>query len=154
MAKTGRPSSYSDETADEICRRIAEGQGLREIGRAEGMPSKTTVMRWLADETREGWARFRDRYAQARMEQADHYAEEILEIADDATNDWMERRQGEETVEVVNHEHIQRSRLRVDSRKWLMSKLAPKKYGEKLEVGGTGSGGAIQVQIIKLGDVE
>ena len=65
--------------------------------------------------------------------QADYLAEEILEIADDGKNDWVERQDGSAAV---NNEAVQRSRLRVDARKWLMSKLMPKKYGEKLELGG------------------
>lgn len=59
-------------------------------------------------------------------------AEEILEIADDGTNDWM-MRQGENGVAlepIVDHEHISRSKLRVDARKWLMAKMQPKKYGD------------------------
>ncbi len=44
------------------------------------------------------------------------------------------------TIRLVDHEHIQRSRLRVDARKWLMSKMAPKKYGEKLQHTGDGGG--------------
>jgi hypothetical protein len=72
----------------------------------------------------------------AREEQADYFAEEILEIADDATNDWMERRdrEGNNIGWQENGEAMQRSRLRVDARKWLMSKMAPKKYGEKSTV--------------------
>jgi hypothetical protein len=93
------------------------------------------VYRWLAAD-----GGFRDRYVRAREAQADRFADEIIEIADDATNDWMERRQGEETVRVVDHEHIQRSRLRVDARKWLMAKLAPKKYGDSVALTGGGGG--------------
>ena len=95
------------------------------------MPDKSTILRWL-----DAHAEFRDQYARAREAQADHFAEEILEISDDGTNDWMRRQQGEDTVEVANHEHISRSKLRVDARKWLMSKMAPKKYGDKLELAG------------------
>ena len=126
-----RPSDYTPETAAAICARIADGQSLREIARAEGMPDKSTILRWL-----DAHAEFRDQYARAREAQADHFAEEILEISDDGTNDWMRRQQGEDTVEVANHEHISRSKLRVDARKWLMSKMAPKKYGDKLELAG------------------
>jgi hypothetical protein len=131
---TGRPSLYSDEIAETICQRIAGGQGLVEICRDEAMPHRSTVFRWLAKD-----AGFRDRYAQAREAQADYFGDEILEIADNAANDWMLRQQGEDTVEVANHDHIARSRLRVDSRKWLMSKLAPKKYGDKVETVHSGS---------------
>jgi hypothetical protein len=63
----------------------------------------------------------------------DRWAEEIVEIADDATNDWMDRKSGEHTIAVADTEHINRSRLRIDTRKWLMSKLAPKRYGERVE---------------------
>lgn len=125
----GRPSSYTSERAAEICDLIADGLSLREICRREGMPDKTTVLRWLASREE-----FRIQYAHARELQADAFAEEILEIADDATNDWMMRQNGdgEPPTKVADHEHISRSKLRVDARKWLMSKMAPKKYGDKL----------------------
>lgn len=127
-----RQSDFTEEKANDICERIANGSSLREICRSDDMPDKSTVLRWLGDDR---LASFRDQYVRAREAQADHFAEEILEISDDGTNDWMERQQPNgETVEVVNHEHISRSKLRVDSRKWLMSKLAPKKYGDKLDL--------------------
>ena len=124
----GRPSEYTPEVAATICGRLAEGISLREICRADDMPGRTTVLRWLSEREE-----FRGQYAIAREAQADHMADEILEIADDASNDWMLRKQGEDEVQVLNSEHVNRSRLRVDSRKWLLSKLLPKKYGEKLE---------------------
>jgi len=66
---------------------------------------------------------------------AEHFAEEILEIADDGSNDWIERElESGHVVKVADHKHIARSRLRVDTRKWLMSKLLPKKYGDRLGV--------------------
>src|SRR4051794_16693229 len=68
----------------------------------------------------------------ARAAQADHFADEIIAIADDTSGDWIER-DGEL---MVNHEHIQRSRLRVDARKWLMARMAPKKYGDKVVLAG------------------
>ena len=130
--KTGRPSSYTDETAAKICERLALGESLREICRDEKMPSQRSVFRWLLDEENEV---FRQQYARAREIQAEAIFDEILEIADDGSNDWMERRlPSGETVEVVNQEHIQRSRLRIDSRKWMAGKLQPKKYGDKLDI--------------------
>lgn len=122
-----RASSFTQAIADTICTRLADGQSLREICRDEEMPSQSMVFRWLADNDT-----FREQYARAREAQADRFADEILEIADDGSNDWMLRKVGEEDVEVANHEHISRSKLRVDARKWLMSKMAPKKYGDKL----------------------
>jgi hypothetical protein len=131
----GRPTKFSQSLADTICRRLADGESLRGICEDEIIPSKTTIMRWLADEQ---YVAFRDQYARAREAQADALVEECLEIADDGTNDWMERRSEAEKGAgisngwVLNGEHVQRSRLRVDTRKWWAARLAPKKYGDKI----------------------
>ena len=138
----GRPSDYSPEIVDLICERIADGVSLREICRTEDMPSKAAVFRWLA-----AHAEFRDQYARAREAQADALADELLDIADDGDNDWMERK-GEDGQSLgwrENGEAIQRSRLRVDTRKWIASKLKPKKYGDKLAVGGDEEGSPVKV---------
>lgn len=81
----------------------------------------------------------------------EHWAEEIIEIADDGSNDWMERNDKDNPGFVANGEHIQRSRLRSDNRKWLLSKLAARKYGDKLEHTGP-EGGPIQVSIVRFSD--
>ncbi len=138
-AKRGRPSAYTQKLAESICERIAEGESLRSICEDAKMPDKATVMRWLADE---GKPEFRDQYARARGAQADHFADEILAIADDGKNDTYKTEDGRE---IVDHDHIQRSRLRVDTPKWLMSKLAPKKYGDKLVHEGSEDGPPISV---------
>lgn len=130
----GRPTSFSERVSEEICDLIIEGWSVRQIGARDDMPAECTIYRWLARHED-----FREKYARAKELQADRFGEEILEIADDGTNDWMERQQRDETIRVVDHEHINRSRLRVDARKWLMSKLAPKKYGDKLDVAHSGS---------------
>ncbi len=124
---TGRPSSYTEEKGNAICERIALGESLTQICKTDGMPPKQTVLRWIVH-----FPSFHDQYARAREAQAEHFADEILDIADDGSNDYMKRQNGDgEEYEATNHEHIQRSRLRVDSRKWLMSKVAPKKYGDR-----------------------
>lgn len=124
MAETGRPSDYSDAIADKICDRLADGESLRKICLDEDMPSKSAVFRWLAsNET------FRDQYARARDAQADTLADEILDIADDGSNDFM----GDD--EKYNGDAVQRSKLRVDARKWIAAKLKPKVYGEKQLIG-------------------
>ena len=120
--------AYSQAVATAICEQLADGKGLRTICQQDGMPDKSTVLRWL-----ENQPEFRDQYARAREIQADTLFDEILEIADDARNDAMKGRNGEDGV---NNEHIQRSRLRVDARKWMAGKLRPKVYGEKLELSG------------------
>lgn len=135
--KRGRPSDYTAELAAVICARIANGESLREICAGEELPNKSTIFRWIAAHDE-----FRDQYARAREAQIEHWAEEIVEIADDATNDWIERQNPDgSSYDLVHTEHINRSRLRVDTRKWLMSKLAAKKYGDKVTQEHTGEGG-------------
>lgn len=125
----GRPSDYTTEMTAEICAHIAEGRSLRAICREEGMPDMRTVFRWL-----DAHEPFRLQYARAREAQADTLADDILEISDDAKNDWMERNHGEDDPGwVLNGEHVQRSKLRVDARKWIASKLKPKRYGDKID---------------------
>lgn len=135
----GRPTAYTEAIAASICAAVAEGMSLRKVCAMEGMPALTTLFRWLADEER---AEFREQYARAREAQADLLAEQILEIADDGTNDTYKDDEG---MVRVDHDHIARSRLRVDSRKWLAAKMAPKKYGDKLAVGGAEDLGPVQV---------
>lgn len=129
----GRPSSYSDKTADKICKLIADGLSLREICVSDELPHRETVRRWLRDNED-----FRGQYARAREDQADAIFDEILEIADDAQNDWMERNGEENEGWQANGEHIQRSRLRIDARKWMAGKLRPKVYGDKLDLNHSG----------------
>jgi hypothetical protein len=125
----GRPSVYTAELASVICERLVDGESLRAICQNGGMPDDRTVRRWAVHDV-QGFA---SRYFLARQLQADCLADEILEIADDASRDWLPSRMAGEAEEVVpNHEHINRSKLRVDARKWLMSRLAPKKYGDKI----------------------
>ncbi len=130
--KKGRPSLYTEALAAKICRRLAAGKSLRAICEAKGMPSAETVRRWLLDNED-----FCAQYVRAREVQADRFAEEILEIADDASDDWTI---GEGGRKALDHEHVQRSRLRVDTRKWAAGKLAPKRYGDKLQHTGEGGG--------------
>ena len=121
---------YSDKLAALICERMAGGQSLSEVCRAKDMPSKQSVLRWLRENEQ-----FRAQYAQAREDLLEHWADEIVSISDDTANDTHTTvyEDGAERVS-PNTEWISRSRLRVDSRKWLMSKLAPKKYGDHLKI--------------------
>lgn len=130
---TGRPSAYTQKVADTICERLANGESLRAICVSEDMPDKATVFRWLGDDAR---AVFRDQYARARESQADALFDEMLDIADDGSNDWMEKRNadGENIGWTENGEALRRSALRVEARKWMAGKLRPKKYGDKLEI--------------------
>lgn len=136
----GRPrgsDGYTDQIGAKVCSLVLQNYPVRQIAARKGMPTETTIWRWLAAHDD-----FREQYARAKELQAERFAEEIVEISDDGTNDWVER-EGENghTITVVDHEHIQRSKLRVDARKWLMSKMAPKKYGDKIEHEVTGKDG-------------
>ncbi len=105
---TGRPSTYSQEIADEVCRRLAGGESLRAICRDEGIPDESTVRLWALDD-RDGFAA---QYARAREVQFSH-SRRLLEIADDGRNDWMQRRGKDERGGwELNGEHIQRSRAK------------------------------------------
>lgn len=137
--KIGRPSDFTPELADRICAEISQGFSLRTICKADDMPCVATIFNWFRKHPT-----FVEQYARAKDEQADSLVEEILDIADDGSNDWMERtgKDGESVGWQLNGEHVQRSKLRVDSRKWIASKLKPKKYGERItqEVSGPDGG--------------
>ncbi|MEV5054663.1 terminase small subunit protein [Agrobacterium radiobacter] len=128
-----RPTVYSGDVADAICERISEGESLRTICDDEAMPSLRTVFNWLADER---YSAFCTKYTRAREVQADTLFDEMIDIADDGRNDWMEKKNadGENIGWSENGEALRRSDLRIKTRQWMASKLQPKKYGEKLDV--------------------
>ena len=123
-----RPSEFTQETADIICERIADGESLRSICRDDAMPACSAVFRWLS--LHKG---FEEQYVRAREAQADALFDEILTISDDGFNDTYTDQDGNVRT---NQDVIARSRLRVDARKWMAGKLRPKKYGDKLELSG------------------
>lgn len=134
----GRPSIYTEELANEICNRIAQGESLKRICESDqDMPNASTVHAWViedkgADEL--GNNGFSNKYARARAIQAENMFDEILDISDDGSNDYMTITKGDNEYNVEDREVTNRSKLRVDSRKWYLSKVLPKKFGEKLDV--------------------
>lgn len=135
MTEQGRPSSFTAELAAEICLRLSGGLTLREVCRDKAMPAESTVRGWALDD-REG---FSAQYTRAREIGYLAMADELLEVADDGKNDWMERQDDEGKASyVLNGEHVQRSRLRVDTRKWMLSKALPKVFGDKITQEHTG----------------
>lgn len=128
---TGRPSEFTEEMAERICERLSDGESLRSICSLDEFPSKSTVCKWLSQQPS-----FADQYARARELQADALFDEVLDIADDGRNDWMERHddEGGNIGWRENGEAMRRSQLRIDARKWMAGKLRPKKYGEKLDI--------------------
>ena len=141
----GRPSDYTKELADDICAQLAEGKSLRTVCLPDEMPSKTTIFNWMR--TKDG---FLDQYTRAKEESADAMFEETIDIADDGANDWMENNDPENAGYKFNGEHIQRSKLRVDTRKWMMSKMKPKKYGDRITTEHTGNVGVTDLSADQL----
>jgi 5-carboxymethyl-2-hydroxymuconate isomerase len=120
--QVGRPSEYTQELGDKLCSVLASGVSLRTACEAEEFPDRTTVFRWLRT-----YEQFRNQYARAKEEAADAFVEELIDISDGSGD-------------------VQRDKLKVDTRKWIASKLKPKKYGEKLEHSGP-DGGPLKILI-------
>lgn len=120
-----RPSEFSPEKANVICERLIEGESLRAICATPGMPSASTVCRWLGQNEE-----FQKQYAHARDAQADTLADEILHIVDTCTD-------------------AQQARLQMDARKWLAGKMAPKRYGDAVQMKHTGEEGGPVQQVIR-----
>ncbi|HDS1537443.1 TPA: terminase small subunit protein [Stenotrophomonas maltophilia] len=123
-----RPSKYSQQLADAICDLLVDGKSLRTICSTAKMPSRSTVIRWLAENEA-----FRNQYARARELQADTLAEEILDIADKAVLGERLKKDGKgKVLERQTGDMVERSKLMIDARKWYAGKLQPKKYGERV----------------------
>lgn len=130
--KVGRPPEpVPANLKDEICEWIAAGKTLRDYCRQEGKPHWRTVYDWLEKDEA-----FAARFGRARERGEEAIAQECMAIADDATNDWMEKlgEDGQPTGWRLNGEHVQRSKLRIETRLKLLAKWNPKKWGEKVDV--------------------
>lgn len=129
--KGGRPSEFTQEMADEMCAELSEGKSLRTVCHPEHRPSTVTFFNWIRT-----YPQFLTQYDRAKQEAADMLVEEMLDIADENCNDkrTVIDKHGNER-EVTDWEVVGRSKLRVDTRKWIASKLKPKKYGDRLDLG-------------------
>jgi len=129
-------SKYTDMLGDDICKMMTTTSlGLRHICKKLNVPH-STVRGWIADLAHP----FSDKYTRAKDVQLELLAEEILDIADEGSNDLMTIGFGDKAYETENKEVTSRSKLRVESRKWLLSKLKPKIYGDKIDVNNNLSG--------------
>jgi len=140
MSKRGRPpgSSFSPAIAEEILERLSNGETLRSICQSrEEMPPFNLIPMWVSDSVTPPIPDFAERYARARLAGFDSMADQTLEIADAATN-----------------EDAQARRLQVDTRKWLLSKMVPRKYGDKLELSGNAEAPLVVTDLRKLSDAE
>lgn len=124
-AKQGRPTLCVPDVYEPILHRLASGESLNSICKDESMPHKVTVIRWRLNDGAE-YEDFRTKYAIARQIGYELLEDELFDIADDGRNDWMLSNDPENEAYKLNGEHVQRSRLRVDTRKWYLSKVLPK----------------------------
>jgi hypothetical protein len=125
--KMGRPSSFTQDMADTICTRIAEGESLRKICGDDWMPDRVTIYRWLAADPD-----FCNQYTRAREDQADTLADEIIAIADEQPEVIaVLNKHGELIEHKLDNAFLQWQKNRMDARKWTAMKLKPKKYGDR-----------------------
>ncbi len=121
--------AFDEAQAEQICERIANGESLRQVAEAMAIGSPSNIIA----ETQKN-AHFAAQYARAMDLRVDVMADEIIDIAEDGRNDWEERENKDgSTYTALNREAIERSRLRIDARKWTVSKLKPKKYGDRIQ---------------------
>ena len=107
-------TNYTREISDTICTRMSEGESLRAICKDPEMPSEGAVRGWAVRDV-DG---FGDRYRAARQMLLEYWSDEIISIADGEESDPRSRQ------------------IRTGVRQWLMSKLAPRRYGDKVQIGG------------------
>lgn len=127
----GRPTDYTEENVELVLIHLATGNSLNELRDMEDYPHPSTVYRWLFKHDE-----FRDKYIAARAIGMFGMAEDCLEIADDGSNDWMEKldREGEQIGWRENGEAVSRSRLRVQTRQWYMERINARVFGDKKQI--------------------
>jgi hypothetical protein len=147
-------SQYGDHIKDQICNGLMEGLSLRELCRRDGFPPESTVRTWILKDSD---PEFTAQYARAREVQTERFADELIELADSKQGD-IETVYNEDgsTYERVNREVIERNRLQIETRKWVISKILPKKYGDKvnLELSGNINHTANPAEALTTGTLE
>jgi hypothetical protein len=145
----GRPTVFDQKIADKICARLSDGESLREICRTEAYPGESTVRRWAADDA----SNFAAQYARAREIGYDRLAEELVEIADTPLLGVKTKTNEKGETETTEGDMIEHRRLQVDVRKWMLAKMLPKKYGDRLAAEVTGKDGAPLVPEMSPADI-
>ncbi|EIJ0680932.1 DNA-binding protein [Escherichia coli] len=130
--KTGRPHGYTEEKALEICELVADGQSINKISKMPGMPNRSTILKWFRDVPE-----FSTMYARAKEIGFEVLADEIIDLADAEEN--------------MDKDQLRRHQLMIDTRKWLLAKLQPRKYGERVtqEIVGNKDEAPVQVEVTK-----
>lgn len=130
----GRPTKYTKQLAAKICEQLSLGRSLRSVCKSDDMPSISSVFNWF-----DIYPEFVEQYERAKQESADSYADEIVDIADnEAVTDLIIDGvpvldpETNQPYQIVTATGVQHARLKIDARKWVSSKLKPKKYGDKV----------------------
>lgn len=128
MGEIGRPTIYNDELAIDICRKISsQSKGITRLCKENpNFPDRSTIFEWRLTNPE-----FSDLYDKAKLAQIEVLHDDLIEISDDTSLDLVENDKGHM---VCNNEFINRSRLKIDTRKWILERLAPKKFGTKQEM--------------------
>ena len=130
--KGGRPSKYTIKIADEICERLSSGESLNAISKDDHMPHRVNIMRWLLNTENKGFDLFRTKYALAREIQYQNMADDLLDISDNDVSQPLiidgipSLDKNGVAIMIKDNVCVQHARLRVDTRKWFMSKVLPK----------------------------
>lgn len=133
----GRPTIFTPELSEKILKRVVDGESIRSICRDDDMPSLSAFFRWIVEKPD-----FKEQYDHATDVRAETIFEEALEIADTVLMGEKVKTSGEGDtlkVETQTGDMVDRARLKVDTRKWFLSKLKPKRFGERLDLNHSGN---------------
>lgn len=131
-----RPSIYTQKLADRICEALANGKSLRSVCLEKGIPDMSTIFAWIRTNEE-----FSKQYARACEERTEALAEEVIDLSDDASSVIVGN-------DKSDNARVSAQKLRVDTRRWIMSKMKPKKYGDKLDL--TSDGKVLPTPILNV----
>ncbi len=135
---------YGDHVKDRICEGLMQGNSLNSICKEDGMPAESTVRKWVLTNVD---PEFSAKYAQAREVQAERFADELIDIADGKDGLKLVQTRGHGEDEEI-YLDAAATRLRLDARKWVISKILPKKYGDRVDL--TNNGGSFDPVTVYL----
>lgn len=141
----GRPAKYTKELADRVCFELSQGKSLRTVCKNDWCPEGVTIFKWMRE-----MPEFLSQYEKAKQESADALAEEIMDIADTPMEGDEVTINADGSKVIKKGDMLGHRRLQIDSRKWIMSKMKPKKYGEKLDM--TTGGEKLESVLVKFID--
>jgi hypothetical protein len=138
-------TTFDQKLFDRICERMAEGESLRAICKTKDYPAKRTVLRWVASDEE-----LQKQYAKAQMDRIDHYAEQIVDIADECRVGKKVTTKANGDVETVEVDMVERARVQIDARKWICARMNPKKYGDRVLNEHMGEGGGAVIHKVEF----